>query len=454
MSVQEAIAAYRQGDQQKALQLAQESIQKKQQQEFAWVLVYLFSETPEVQQQALQNASPNIVKDIQQKLAAGKVPADTREWPPKAVEFYLKQVEKALPAAKTPKEDVVGVYEMFWDCEFCGSTKLLGLTHRFCPNCGASQNPAKRYFPSDAEKVAVKDHVYVGADVICPTCQTLSSAKAEFCGNCGTPLTDAARAKLIEGDIRQARDLVKENFDAEMQRIQAKPSSGWLQMFMQKGLYVPLLVLMACAVLCAGAFYAFTRTEETSVEVVGHSWEREIEILTFQTVRDSTWRDSIPSGAYDISSCSRRQSGTNRIPDGQTCETRRVDNGDGTFREVRDCRTNYREEPVYEDYCDYKIDKWVVTDTVSVDGDSFSDAPFWPEVSLNRTGDCLGCQKTGDRDEKYVVKLKDSQTGKTYTCDFDRESDWQKYPMGTKWTLEISKLGGAPHCDTLKRLQG
>jgi hypothetical protein len=29
-------------------------------------------------------------------------------------------------------------YEMFWDCGFCGTTRLLGKTHRHCPGCGWS----------------------------------------------------------------------------------------------------------------------------------------------------------------------------------------------------------------------------------------------------------------------------------------------------------------------------
>ena len=29
------------------------------------------------------------------------------------------------------------VYEMLWDCAFCGTQKLLGLQHRHCPSCGA-----------------------------------------------------------------------------------------------------------------------------------------------------------------------------------------------------------------------------------------------------------------------------------------------------------------------------
>ena len=61
-------------------------------------------------------------------------------------------------------------YEMFWDCEYCGSSKLLGITHRHCPNCGAPQDPEKRYFPPDEEKVALEDHENTGADWHCPSC--------------------------------------------------------------------------------------------------------------------------------------------------------------------------------------------------------------------------------------------------------------------------------------------
>ena len=32
-------------------------------------------------------------------------------------------------------------YEMMWDCPYCGTKHLLGLTHRHCPNCGAARSP-------------------------------------------------------------------------------------------------------------------------------------------------------------------------------------------------------------------------------------------------------------------------------------------------------------------------
>ena len=94
------------------------------------------------------------------------------------------------------------VYEMLWDCEYCGTKGNLGLTHRFCPNCGAPQNPDSRYYPSDEEKVEVHDHRYVGVDVTCPACNELNSAAAEFCGQCGSPLTEGAKARTLEAQVR------------------------------------------------------------------------------------------------------------------------------------------------------------------------------------------------------------------------------------------------------------
>lgn len=93
-------------------------------------------------------------------------------------------------------------YEMLWDCRFCGTSGLLGLTHRFCPSCGAPQDPETRYFPDDDHKVAVEDHVYAGADRRCPACTTPNSAKSEFCGSRGGPLTDAAAVKAQQDQVR------------------------------------------------------------------------------------------------------------------------------------------------------------------------------------------------------------------------------------------------------------
>src|SRR6185295_10750417 len=93
------------------------------------------------------------------------------------------------------------VYEMLWDCAYCGTRKLLGKTHRFCPKCGAPQDPEKRYFPTEDEKVAVEDHVYVGADRLCGNCGSAMSAKALHCTQCGAPLEGAREVKLVDAPL-------------------------------------------------------------------------------------------------------------------------------------------------------------------------------------------------------------------------------------------------------------
>src|SRR3954468_1308596 len=91
-----------------------------------------------------------------------------------------------------------GVYEMLWECAYCGTRGLLGKTHRFCPRCGAPQDPGRRYFPSDEEKVAVHDHVYVGADRMCRACGSAMSAKAVHCTQCGAPMEGGKEALRVD----------------------------------------------------------------------------------------------------------------------------------------------------------------------------------------------------------------------------------------------------------------
>ena len=47
-----------------------------------------------------------------------------------------------------------GIFEMLWDCGFCGTGQLLGKTNRYCPSCGAPQDETKRYFPPPGKEVA------------------------------------------------------------------------------------------------------------------------------------------------------------------------------------------------------------------------------------------------------------------------------------------------------------
>lgn len=354
-----------------------------------------------------------------------------------------------------------GTYEMQWDCQYCGTKKLLGVTHRFCPNCGAAQEPDARYFPADDEKVAVENHVYVGADKICDACEALNSASAEFCGTCGAPLTDAARAKMLAQQERDedesfessgSRDVVQERFDEEMERVGVKPKQGKKS---RKG-SVPwwLIAIIAAVVLCIGAVVLTTLwTEQASVYVTGHSWERVVEVEEFGPKREGDWCSSMPAGAYDISR-SRKVHHTDQIPDGEDCNTVRIDQGDGSFREEQRCTTRYRSQDVYADYCDYTINTWRKTRTARAEGDSLNNpAPAWPQANLNCEGvQRIGCERERSRSESYNIHLRSSENNADYVCEMD-QSPWQAVELESRWKLEIGKIDGTPRCDTLEALQ-
>lgn len=344
----------------------------------------------------------------------------------------------------------LGVYEMQWDCKFCGTTKLLGKTHRFCPNCGAAQDPNTRYFPSDAERVAVQDHVYVGADVICSACSTLNSGNAQFCMQCGAPLTDAARAKTLADQTRAAgeqfessgpRDVAKEQFEAEMQRVGVMPTPGAAgTSARQKAMLV--LGAAALVVLCVAAIFIFTRTREASVAVTGHTWEWSVQIEAYGPHSESAWCDQMPDGAYSISRSEEVRS-YRQVPDGEECSVRRIDNGDGTYREQEECRTRYRDEPVYDTRCYYTIDRWSYARTATASG-GLSDPPHRPVLNLASN------EREAGSAQRYTVHLRETEGEATYDCAFATPEQWQRMAVGSRWTMDVGAVLGNANCDSLQ----
>lgn len=348
------------------------------------------------------------------------------------------------------------VYEMLWDCQFCGTKKNLGKTHRFCPNCGAPQNPDSRYYPADDEKVAVEDHVFVGVDVTCGSCGELNSGSSEFCQQCGAPLTDAAKAKTLDAETRGAgasfassgsRDLVKEKFDAEMARVGvAKPKNkpkgtNW------KGIGIVGAIIAAIV----GFFVVFNLTESATVSASEHHWERTVSVQEYRTFTTQSWDDVRPSGDDMVmGSCSRKQRSTNRVPDGQTCKTVRRDQGDGTFRESQECTTKYREEPVYDNWCTWTGKHWENAYERKTSGTGLSPEPYYENITLNCEGQSrLGCERA-DYSGEYFVDFSGNEN-RTYTCDFPQD-EWASIAVESVWTIEVRRVNAnSGLCNTLER---
>lgn len=346
------------------------------------------------------------------------------------------------------------VYEMLWDCKFCGTQKLLGKTHRFCPNCGAPQDDEARYFPSDEEKVAVKDHIYYGADVICPSCDTLNSANSQYCQQCGTALAGAPTAELVQDDqvVRDGerfettgpRNIEQERYEQKLDAAglsQPKPRGNNLVKFAIIGVIGLVVAFVAAAI--------FWKQDATAY-VSGHTWEREITIEEFAPRAQNAWCDAMPFDAYSVSRRSEVRS-YRQIPDGQECETRRVDNGDGTFSERRECRTKYREEPVYDDMCYFTVNRWGYSRSVKASGQSVNDEPVWPDTQISRTGNCLGCEREGQRRAAYHVLFRSQDN--EYTCDLD-QAQWASMPIESTWTFKVGVITNLPDCDSLQPAGG
>lgn len=332
---------------------------------------------------------------------------------------------KQVATEAKPTGKVLGVFEMWWDCGHCETKGLLGAGNRFCPNCGAQQDAASRYFPP-AGKETASNHDFDGADLSCPACKTPNGARAHNCRNCGSPLEGGEQVLRVadRGPAAPTKPVVPP-------KPKKKTPWGW--------------IIGGVATLVGGlCIVSMVWTKELPLTVVAHSWERTIAIETMSAVSDSAWCDAMPSGAYRVSR-TREQRRTNKIPDGQTCTSRDVDRGNGTFERREDCKPKYREEPVYGDKCHFTIDRWTVTRTEVAKGEGVS--AEWPRVGELRSGTALGSERQGARNQTYQLNLK-GEDGETYSCKLP-EKKWESVADGFKKVIPVGVITSSAECDKL-----
>lgn len=351
---------------------------------------------------------------------------------------------------------------MLWDCAYCGQKKNLGKTHRFCPTCGAAQDEKARYFPSDAERVAVEDHVFVGRDKECPACGSPSSARAERCGSCGSPLDGAKQVALVSDQVGEsfAGETQPKKGPARMQKAakeprpprwerkrsaDGKPKQPWSS---QKKWAVGGGLVSSTA----GLVMLLGWTETVTMQVESSEWVRKIEIEKFGPVEHSDWCDELPSGAR-VKSRSREVRSSEKVADGETCRTVRSDNGDGTYSESESCTTKYETKDVYDSRCDYEVDEWSRARTLELRGPGGKELA-WPAVSLARAGDCAGCEREGARSELYRVKLAGVDAGgerHEETCEVPR-GHYDRMTVGSKWKVPVGSATGMVFCTMIEGL--
>lgn len=363
--------------------------------------------------------------------------------------------EEKIPTVPSGYDRVeeAGTYQMLWDCKYCGTKKLLGLNHKFCPNCGAAQDATARYFPSDEEAIAVENHQYTGADKKCSNCGTPNAAIAEFCTQCGSPMKDAKTVALrseqsvAEGTsfAADSKAAAKADFEAQKAGLTgqaAAPSEETPPPKKKRG----VLIGGIAAAAVVGLIASFFITRSVDVQVESHHWQRVVKIEAFKPRSESSWCESKPLEAYMVVS-KREVKSYNKVADGETCDMVRIDKGDGTFKKERRCTTKYKDVPVYGDKCYYKVNRWGYERDIVAKG-GLSDPVAWPAVNI-RSGTCLGCEREAGRSEAYnVVLAQVKKPDKKHTCAYP-EAQWRALADGAVKKIEVRLIGGAK-CDTLQ----
>lgn len=333
----------------------------------------------------------------------------------------------------TDGQETNATYEMMWDCVHCGTKKLLGLTHRHCPECGAPQDADKRYFPPDDEKVAVSDHIYFGKDVVCKYCNAYNSRNAKHCRECGSPAAEGSDAQTRETEFHAEGAFAGEGTQPRQAPAQQKKSRSGLFIFL--GVAATLVGLLI-------VFFAWKRG--ANFEVAGHEWRREIDIERFGPSKESDWCDKMPGQARELRRY-RAVRSHEKVKAGEDCKVKKVDKGDGTFKEVKKCTPKYDKKPVEADKCDFTINKWTVTKTETASG--ATPDPRWPDVDTGAACTRPGCMRAGPKREIYTVKLRGPDGEDSCTVDPGR---WSSLRAGQRIEAEVRMMGGGIDCDSLK----
>lgn len=311
-----------------------------------------------------------------------------------------------------------GSYEMLWDCPSCAAKGLLGKSQRHCPQCGAPQDPDKRYFPQEGEEKRVEGHIYEGADWKCSSCDAPMGASAKNCTNCGAP-RDGAEVKGVQPPA-------------------PPPKKSNRTLFLVLGVAALGLIIFGI-VRC-------TRTVEKRLAVTGHTWTTTLAIDEWGDNPHQAWRNEMPASVAPSASCTKQERSTQQVPDGETCKDQRVDKKDGTFEVKKICTPKTRSEPVYDDLCKWTVREWHKVDEAKTSGSGLTlGLPTnVPPMPKDLTNVAVGTRKPGAKTQKLTLVFGDK------TCDDVPESIWRKYTDGQQVQLRVREASGDILCGDLK----
>jgi membrane protease subunit (stomatin/prohibitin family) len=350
-------------------------------------------------------------------------------------------------------EKELGYVELVWTCKQCG-TKNPG-RQKTCANCGAVRAadvqlelPAEQNLITDAE--VLKGTGY-GADIHCPYCNAPNRGDAEVCVQCGGKLAGGQvrpHGKVIgayqSGPAAQVRcpacnslnhpDAPRcQNCGAALGVAPAPAGApAATKASVRPKATIFIIAALVGVVICVALGFALIRglrTSKLSGVVEGMKWERSVEVMELQPVEHETWKDMIPSGAA-MGECRdeiRRVQAEPVAGAEEVCGTPyTVDQGNGVAKVVQNCE--YR---VYEPYCSYIVDEWVLADVLRQDGSDMN--PRWPNFTFS------GELREGQRSENYQVVF--SAGGERYVYTTSNPQEYAQFARGSEWMLEVNAFG-------------
>lgn len=367
------------------------------------------------------------------------------------------------------------IVEGLWDCPYCGTKAIGGLT-KSCPCCGHPQDSGTKFYLGKKKKyleASLSAQYGQGPDWICPYCGSLNRIRFKYCSGCGAPKDSSeddyfsikARAEQASSGssngntngnvLENGHDKAggKENRKADRK---AREEARAADRERRKAAFKKRLPFILAGLLAFFAILLFIFWPRNyKAEVSGTAWAREIDIEAYRTVQESDW--TVPSGGrvYDEKTeihhyrdvldhyVTRTRQVSEQVYDGEDTHTSYTDNGDGTFTEstysTPRYRTEYhtetyeepvyRSEPVYATKYYYDIDKWIVDREEKSEG--ADNEPYWPEYTLAEN------ERTGYIGEAYIlaVRVKD----KVYRTSLPLEW-WEPFHKGDK--VEVTVQAG------------
>lgn len=363
------------------------------------------------------------------------------------------------------------VVEGYWDCPYCKTKKIGGLT-RNCPNCAKPRGVDTVFYMEGEKRYLSNEEVKkVGTDPdwLCEYCDTLNSSKVCNCKNCGSP-RDSKNKNYFNMRTKENPTISQpKNFPTNEDRLQTyrtiveeKPKHNpakdvhppKLPVKLERGLtfgeiitenkswFIGGAIVLAVILL---AVLLFVPHRVTGI-IQDFEWSRSIEIQEYKTIRESGW--SVPDGGrlqytkreihhYDKVLDhyeTKTRTYTVSVLDHYDTHTSYTNNGNGTFTEHSyqtpvyrsETRTEtyqdpvYRNDPVYATKYYYDIERWVHKTNVKTSGNDHS--PYWGEYEFAKN------EREGQRASSYVIVVIDEkQNIKEYTVDYDLWKTFTKH---------------------------